>query len=280
MVIGGQAVIEGVLFVSPTHISLGVQTPKGIHTEVETRNRPAWLVFLTRIPFIRGMVSFFTMLIIGIKYLHKSSEFALDEKTNTSTPLLIVSGLVGIALGVLIFKFTPYGLASLLVDTPGPGFALVEGLVKLLLLLSYLSVIGLLPDVRRLFGYHAAEHMVINCVEAGKKLTVENVAKASRLHPRCGTSFVIFVILVSIAMYSFITLDSFIMRFVVRLLCLPLVAGIAYELLYASAHLAKYVPIVSWPGFGVQLLTTRKPNLGMIRVAIASYNALMTKRSA
>jgi uncharacterized protein YqhQ len=274
--IGGQAVIEGVMFVSSQNVSLGVRAPnKKIVTEKYPRK--PWLAALRKIPFVRGVIGFAEMLLLGIKYLNRSAELATGESEGSLSWIGIVGAIFGFILMVSVFKFLPFFTSHLLYSESAPrlAFTLTEGCLKLVLLLCYLALIGQMSDIERVFQYHGAEHKVIRAVEAGKALTVKNVAAASRLHPRCGTSFVIFVIAVSIIVYSFISLgNSYWAQFGLRLLLLPVVAAIAFELLYLTAKAPSWLEFLRLPGYGVQLLTTREPDHKQIEVAIASFKAL------
>ena len=309
---GGQAIIEGVMFKSASALSLAVRLPNGkIHTEATAYSSATRRLHLHRVPIIRGISVFVEMFYIGISYLNKSAELALSElergKKKTvavaksakyvaakssakdsgssffTTVLLVVSFLISTVLALLAFKFLPLELASLLWNraTVFPlFFTLTEGFIKLCVFVIYLYAISLMKDVHRVFQYHGAEHKVIRAFEAGKKLTIANVKAASRYHPRCGTSFVVFVILISVIVYSFLPLSLPLWNlFLIRIALLPLLAGISYEVLTLTAHIDEksFWSFMLKPGYFVQSLTTAEPTARQIEVSIAAFNACKNK---
>ncbi|HLP80147.1 MAG TPA: DUF1385 domain-containing protein [Acidobacteriota bacterium] len=287
-IFGGQAVMEGVFFKSASAISLAVRKPnKSIYTWSTPYTSWAKRAGVQKIPLIRGIVVFVEMMILGTKMLNRSAEIALDEKDDSSSfgmILAIVAGILGIVIAIGLFKFLPLLSTTFLwrnVQNPSAiGFTLVEGLIKLTLFLIYLIAIGQMNDIKRLFQYHGAEHKVIRCFEADKKLTIENVAKSSRYHPRCGTSFLVFVIGISILLYTLIPLSlPLLAKLGIRLLFLPLIAGIAFEIITLTAKVSETGPMrwLLWPGYFVQSLTTREPDRSQIQVALASFNACVKK---
>jgi len=303
---GGQAIIEGVMFKSPSALSLAVRLPNGkIHSEATAYSSVTRRLNLHRVPILRGISVFVEMFYIGISYLNKSAELALSDaqkkaevaknkKSSTgsansvgssiiTTSLLVISFIVSTILALLAFKFLPLELSSLVWNraTVAPiVFTLTEGLIKLVIFVLYLFVIGKMKDVHRVFQYHGAEHKTIRAFEAGKKLTIANVKAASRYHPRCGTSFVVFVILISVIVYSFLPLSMPLLQlFLIRIALLPLLAGISYEVLSWTAHINEKS---AWsfmlkPGYFVQSLTTAEPTARQIEVAIAAFNACKNK---
>lgn len=281
------------MFKSPSALSLAVRLPTGkIYTESKKYVSVTRRLHLHKIPFLRGIAVFVEMMYIGISYLNKSATLAVGEDDEEAKPkdenafssffmtlLLILSFLFSTALALLAFKFLPLGVTSLLWDraTAIPVvFTLTEGLIKLSVFLLYLVAIGTMRDVARVFQYHGAEHKVIRAFEAGKKLTIENVRLASRYHPRCGTSFVVFVIMISILLYSLIPLVLPLWQlFLVRIALLPVLAGISYEVLALTARINEksFWSFMLKPGYFVQSLTTREPDNKQIEVAIAAFNA-------
>ncbi len=282
---GGQAVIEGVMFASAKGVSLGVRKPNGdIHTESSPRIGLVRRLKLHRIWFIRGFVSLLDMLVLGTKMMNKSADLASEDETESKPSsylnivYFIAAFVLSLAIAAVLFKFVPLYGATFLVgsDVYPLLFTTVEGILKLFIFLFYLFCIRFIPDIYRVFQYHGAEHMVIRAYEAGKKLTVSAVSKASRFHPRCGTSFLVFVIAISIVLYTIIPLDmSLWAKFLYRLALLPVLAGISFEVLQLLSKLSSY-SYLSWlnyPGYAVQALTTAKPDNSQIEVSLASFNA-------
>lgn len=296
-VYGGQAIIEGVMFKSASALSLAVRLPNGkIHSEAKPYESVTRHYGLHRVPFIRGIAVFIEMLFIGISYLNKSATLALDEdeKSNKKgeeknsdsiwmTLALILSFVLSTIVALAAFKLLPLGVTSLIwnkATTVPIVFTLTEGLIKITVFLIYLYVIGKMKDVARVFQYHGAEHKVIRAFEAGKKLTVDNVRLATRYHPRCGTSFVVFVIMISILLYSLVPLAFAIWQLLlIRIALLPVLAGISYEVLTLTARVSEDSKwsFVLKPGYFVQSLTTREPDKKQIEVAIAAFNACKSK---
>ncbi|MDD4351842.1 MAG: DUF1385 domain-containing protein [Candidatus Gracilibacteria bacterium] len=283
LAVGGQAVMEGVMMRAPRQIVIAVRDSKG---KIQLKKDPFRALVerykFLNIPILRGVINMGEMLYIGTKALNWSAEVALGEEGKQKSKLggfvLGAFSLVfGIMLALLIFKFTPLYLAGLLqkiwpfLEEHWLLFNAVDGLAKLILLIAYLYLIGLMPDVKRVFEYHGAEHKSIFTYELGQELTVKNAKKNTRFHPRCGTSFLVIVFLLSILVYTVLPRDpSFWVNLENRLLVLPLIAGIAYELLklsgkYRETRLAK---IFSLPGLWTQRLTTREPDGKQMEVAL------------
>ena len=243
--VGGQAVIEGIMMKSPKKTVLAVRKPDG---EIETEEirslslRQKYKFF--DLPIIRGCVAFVESLITGYKTISRSASLAgLEEETNGNKALegllMVISAILGVGIAVGLFIILPVlavkGL-SLLFD-PGVFKTLIEGIVKVILFLIYLFLISRMKDIKRIFEYHGAEHKTIFCFEAGEELTVENVRKQSRLHPRCGTSFLFLVILIGILVGSFITWNNAGLRILMKILLMPITAGISFELIrFAGNH--------------------------------------------
>lgn len=295
--IGGQALIEGVMMRGVHKTAMAVRLPdQTIDLEVwDTRGLKGVLGVLSKIPFVRGIINMVDSLITGYQCLMKSADKAgvdLEEEEPTKFDrwleekfgdnLVKVVGTVGAVLGVLLalilFLFLPsaavWGLDQLV---PLGGWkGLIEGLIKIAILVGYLALVATMKDMRWMYGYHGAEHKTIACFEAGQELTVENVRKQSRFHPRCGTSFLILVVLVSILVSSFITWSSPVIRTVLKLLLLPVVVGVAYELIRIAGRYDNFLTkIISWPGTQLQHLTTKEPEDSQIEVAIAAFKPVI-----
>jgi uncharacterized protein YqhQ len=282
--IGGQAVIEGVMMRGPKKTSVVVRLPDGslkkeIKDTVEIKNK------LLKLPFIRGSVMLASSLSVGMWALNYSASFyeedtppskfekwlmdKLGEKFNDY--LIAFSITLGVMLAIGLFFMLPTiltGFLSRYFNISAAG-AFIEGGVRIAIFLAYLKLVGLMPDIKRVFSYHGAEHKTIACFEQKEELTVENVRKYKRFHPRCGTSFLLIVMVVSIIVFSFLSWENVWMRLILRLLLLPLVVGISYELIkLAGKYDNKLTQIISAPGLALQKLTTQEPDDAMIEVAI------------
>ena len=278
--IGGQAVIEGVLMRAPRSMAIAVRRPDGEIVVKRDHMVPLSERFpIVKLPLVRGAVALFSSLVIGIKALSFSANAALaeGEKEEEITPLAM-GGTMAAALlfGILLFFVLPLYLTKLLVPFIGDSnlvFNLVDGLIRVLVFLLYVFSISRMKDIQRVFQYHGAEHKAIFAFESGETLSVENVKRHSRLHPRCGTSFLLIVMLVSILVFSLIPkLWPFYLKAVARIVLLPLIAGASYELLKWSAR-HEQSPLVRFliaPGLALQKLTTREPDDDQLEVAIRS----------
>lgn len=283
--VGGQAVIEGIMMKSPKKTVLAVRTPDGnITTEEMKSNSLRQRYRFFNLPLIRGCVAFVESLVNGYKAISRSASLAgLEEETNGNKALegllMVISGILGIAIAVGLFIILPVlavkGL-SMLFD-PGPFKTLIEGVIKAVLFLLYLILVSKMKDIKRVFEYHGAEHKTIFCLEAGEELTVENVKKQSRLHPRCGTSFLFLVLLIGILVGSFITWSSTGIRILLKILLLPITAGVSFELIrFAGMHDNLATRIISAPGKALQKITTSEPDESQIEVAIAALKESLT----
>ncbi len=298
--IGGQAVIEGVMMRGPHKIAIAVRKPDGeiIIDENDVKTKGAWL----KIPIIRGVISFFSSMVIGVKALTFSAKFFdteeekfNDTKKNNDKPndnkkkngendmpewAIYLSVLVSLMISVGLFMVLPNVIANFVVPNKEANvimYNVVESVIKIAIFLGYLGVVSQMNDIKRVFEYHGAEHKSIFCYENGEELTVENVKKYSRFHPRCGTSFLLFVILISIVVFSLLGVhkNPFV-NIGLRLLFLPLVAGISYEIIkFAGRSTNKYITWLNEPGKWLQRLTTREPDDSQIEVAIASLKAVI-----
>jgi uncharacterized protein YqhQ len=288
--IGGQALIEGVMMRGPEESAMAVRLPGGdIDVEIfPTKNPTAWY---RKAPFIRGSFNMVDSLAQGYKCLMKSAEKSGMEEDaepgkfekwvakKTGKDIMSVVSVVALALGgaiaILLFMMLPafiVGFLSRFVPLEGSvAKSLTEGAVKIAVFLLYLTLVSRLGEIRRVFMYHGAEHKTIACYEAGEELTVENVRTKKRFHPRCGTSFLLIVLVVSILVFSVVTWSSVVLRVLLKLLMLPLVVGVAYEIIKLAGRFDNILTrAISAPGIWLQRLTTVEPDDSQIEVAIAS----------
>ncbi|MBP5244912.1 MAG: DUF1385 domain-containing protein [Clostridia bacterium] len=291
--IGGQAVLEGVMMKSKKYVALSVRQVNGnIVTEVEDSKTIASKHKFFRIPIIRGIVGFVESLILSTKTLSKSAEMLgieeeeskfekwLREKFGKS--IAYVASAIGIVLGVAVSVGLFFVIPAVISDFVARYTdlriikSLVDGFSKIIIFLCYLAVVSLIPDMKRVFQYHGAEHKSIFCHEAEIELTPENVKKQCRFHPRCGTSFLFILMIIGILVSVIYIETPIYVRIPLKILFLPLVVGIGYEFIrYAGKHNNLFVKIVSAPGLWIQRLTTKEPDLKQIEVAIASLKAAL-----
>ena len=291
--IGGQAVLEGVMMKNKEKYAVAVRKPDGeIDVEVETYQGLAHGSKIKELPFIRGIFNFLDSLILGTRALNYSASFYEEEegketkfdkamdKMSGGNGEKLLSGIVtviSIVLAVGIFIVLPYFISSLFESfiRNRSLMAIIEGVIRIALFLLYVWGISAMKDIRRLYQYHGAEHKCINCIEKGRPLTVHNVMRSSRLHKRCGTSFIFFVMLVSIVLFFFIQVDNVAEKVILRILLMPVVAGISYEIIRLAGRTDNiFIKILSAPGMWIQRMTTREPDESMAEVAIASVEAV------
>ncbi|SCH40809.1 Predicted metal-dependent enzyme [uncultured Clostridium sp.] len=297
--IGGQAVMEGVMMKNGDRYAVAVRKPDK-EIIVKTAESPGFVKgkkFLG-LPFVRGVFNFVDSLVLGMKTLTYSAGFFDDEEeeepekepsklekkiddflgTKKGMDLLMgVTVAFSMVLAVAVFMILPYLLSLLLrkVTDSQSLIAACEGVLKIAIFMGYITLISRMKDIQRVFMYHGAEHKCINCIEHGMELNVENVMKSSREHKRCGTSFLLIVMVVSIILHMFIRVDSKTLGFVIRILLLPVVAGISYEFIrLAGTSDNRLVALLSKPGMALQHMTTREPGPDMVEVAIASVEAV------
>lgn len=294
--LGGQAVIEGVMIKSPNYVTIAVRNKDGIKTKVEkTKNRKAGKIF-----FIRGIVNLYDMLVYGTKAIIWSGEEidGLDKKLSKSE--IFFTLILSFSLAIGLFVVLPYFLTTLIgvKEANKPIiFNLLDGIIRIALFVAYIYLISLIKDVRVLFQYHGAEHKAIHCYEADKKLDVENVKPFSTIHPRCGTSFIMIVLFISIVVFSLVPalvklfvpnlfeigiLKQKLILFLPRLLFIPIIAGISYEILRLNKAYSKnpLMKIINLPGQMLQKITTSEPDEAQIEVALKSLEkALESERS-
>lgn len=284
--IGGQAVLEGVMMKNRGKYAVAVRkSDNTVSVEVDEMEEPAYMKTVRKIPFVRGIFVFADSLRLGLKSINMSAAIYDGEIDGEKTTGKDIGGtLVSVAAFVIamgLFLFLPYFLSELIgrFITSNAVKAILEGLMRIAVFVGYVCLISLMKDVKRLFGYHGAEHKCINCIETGNPLTVENVRAATRLHKRCGTSFMILVMLISIILFFFIRADSVVIRLCLRILLIPVIAGIAYEIIrLAGRKDGLLINILSAPGLWLQRITTREPDDEMIEVGIASVEAVFDWR--
>ncbi|MGN0336304.1 MAG: DUF1385 domain-containing protein [Lachnospiraceae bacterium] len=289
--IGGQAVMEGVMMKNKDTYAVAVRKSDGeIIVEKKEYKGIFGNGFFVRLPLVRGVVNFIDSLVLGMSSLTYSASFFEEEGEKKEVSAdeaakakkkedAMMGGTVAlsIVLAVAIFMLLPYWLSTFFtrLGWSDTGIAVAEGVIRVAIFLAYVVGISLMKDIQRVYMYHGAEHKCINCIENGMDLTVENVKKNSRLHKRCGTSFLFFVVIVSVILFIFIRVESPVLRVVVRILLIPLIAGISYELIrLAGRSEGKIIGLLSKPGMLLQKLTTREPDDDMIEVGIASVEAV------
>ncbi len=300
--IGGQALIEGILMRGVDKAAIAVRLPSGeIEVDVEETTSINRKFPILKLPFIRGIVNFIEMMIFGYKSLMISAEKSgfddladenpskfetwLEKHTGGKLGNVIVwiAGVLGVAIAVGLFMVLPAFVVSLL-KAAFPAFfhaafvkALIEGVIRITIFVIYLALVAQLKDIQRVYEYHGAEHKSIHCYEAGEELTVENIHKFSRLHPRCGTSFLLIVMIIGIVVFSFVTWSTILMRVVLKIVLLPVVVGIAYEIIKLMGRYDQvpFVRFLSAPGMWLQALTTKDPHDDQIEVAIKALEAVI-----
>ncbi len=291
--VGGQAVIEGVMMRGTKGLATAVRLPNG-NIEIKTENSSSYTKKnkILGLPLIRGFVSLIESLIVGIKSLEYSASFFEDEEEEESkfdkwfdktfkdkgdSILMGISLVLSLTFSVLLFFILPTTLASLMkkyVTDNALALNILEGVIRVLIFLTYIVLIGKMKDIYRLYQYHGAEHKTIFCYENGIDLTPENAQKFGRLHPRCGTNFMFLVMVISIIIFSFTGWESLGQRVVSRILLLPLVSGVTYEIIrWLGKSDSTISKIIAWPGLLLQKITTKEPDEKMLEVAIASLKA-------
>jgi len=286
--VGGQAVVEGVMMRAPSRIAVAVRRASG---EITFMDRPFESVTrrhkLLGLPVVRGAISLFETMFVGIVALNFSADEAVkdepkkdDGKGESAGLGHVVQGvtiLLALALGLFLFVVLPARLTSWLGFHDRVGFGLVDGLFRLLAFVLYLLLISTWKEMARVLGYHGAEHKAIHAIEAGVELTPENVQRFPRLHPRCGTTFLFLVVVISIVVFTFVGRPTTVWMHLARIACMPLIAGVAFEFIRLSGKYfdRPWVRAVTWPGMQFQLLTTREPDLAMCEVAIRSLERVL-----
>lgn len=282
---GGQALIEGIMMRGKRYQAMSARLEDGrIVSEVEEFTMLTDRHKFFGLPFIRGTFNMIDSLISGMKALTWSTNVSLaeDEEAEELTPMEIaLTMLVSIGLGILLFFVLPVVIAHYFQPLiPGSFLQNVfEGVVRVAVFLLYLFLISRMKEIRRVFQYHGAEHKSIHCYEAGEALTPENAMKHTRLHPRCGTSFLFIVMIISIFVFALVGVDNFAWRMASRIVLLPVIAGVSYEVLrFCGKHMDKvWVRAIAWPGMQLQRLTTGEPDLEMLEVAIYSLQKVRAR---
>jgi len=289
--IGGQAVLEGIMMKNGDRYAVGVRRPDQ-EIEVRVQEHKSFVPgAIRKIPFIRGVFNFIDSLVLGMKALMFSAEFIADEEEEAreltadeaareekkESLVMSIVLVFSILLAVGIFMVLPYFLSGLLKRfiMSRSVLTVLEGLIRVLIFLGYITLVSRMKDIQRTFMYHGAEHKCINCIEHGLDLNVENVRASSRQHKRCGTSFLFFVMIVSIIFCFFITAESQVMRVLLRIALMPLIAGVSYEIIRLAGNSDNpVVNLLSQPGLWVQNMTTKEPDDSMIEVAIQAVEAV------
>lgn len=293
--IGGQAVLEGVMMKNKEKYAVAVRKPDGeIDVQVEEYKGVCADKSFTKLPFIRGVFAFIDSLVLGMKVTMHSASFYEDEEEEKNTGKTeetlekklgsksddIMMGLtvaLSVIIAVALFMLLPFLISDFLgrYIRNESIVAIIEGLLRILIFVGYIVAISLMKDIRRLYMYHGAEHKCINCIEKGRPLTVKDVMRSSRQHKRCGTSFLLFVVLVSVIVFFFIRVDNLALKLILRILLVPVIAGISYEIIRLAGKSDNIIiRVISTPGLWLQRLTTREPDEEMVKVAIASVEAV------
>ncbi|MFQ6100113.1 MAG: DUF1385 domain-containing protein [Anaerolineae bacterium] len=277
---GGQAVIEGVMMRGSRVMAVALRHPEGyIVVKTEPLNEALYRGPISRIPFLRGLVMLWDALGLGAKALMTSADVAVGEETSLSGPGVWGMIVAGIGIGIGLFMALPSFLAGLVAPYLSSEWltSLLEGVVRLLLILGYIWVVGRLPDIQRVFAYHGAEHKTINAYEAGAGLTVDDVRSFSTAHARCGTAFLLTVVVLTILIFAPFKQPSLIWRLLSRIVLLPVIAGVSYEFIRLTARFAehRWMHGLIAPNLALQQLTTREPDDGMLEVAITALKAVL-----
>ena len=294
--IGGQAVLEGVMMKAPNKIAIAVRRSNG---EIEIESKEISSVKdkypILKLPVLRGIVTFGETMVLGIKSLMASAQLYgeeeeeykpskveswISQKTgiNIDDVMVFFALITAIGFAILLFMIAPALLTKFVSRAVDSNLikSLIEGVIRLTAFIIYILLISRMKDIKRVFQYHGAEHKTIHCYEHGEELTVENARKYTTLHPRCGTAFLLIVMIISIVAFSFLEWNNIIVRIVTKLLLLPFIAGISYEIIkWAGASESKWVNVVMYPGLMLQKLTTKEPDDEQLEVAICAFLAAM-----
>ncbi len=294
--IGGQAVIEGVLMRGKDMYAMAVRKPDNDIEVVKKAvgKRRNWFL---KLPVVRGIIAFIDSLVIGMKTMTQSAEIAGEDLLEDGEPskfeqfltkllgdklndaIIYFSVAVGIVLALGLFTVLPVWIGSMLTQLfalKAWTIGIIEGIVRILIFLAYLLLVSRMKDIQRVFQYHGAEHKTINCIENGGELSVENVKAYSRLHKRCGTSFLLIVMIISMIFFTFVRTNDIWLRFLSRIVLIPFVAGVSYEVIkWAGMSKSVLVSIVSYPGMSLQKITTAEPDDAQIEVAIAALKCVL-----
>ena len=294
--VGGQAVIEGVMMQGDKKKAVAVRTPDG-EIKVKTERINSWVrnKHIDKIPFLRGMFILFETMIDGMKSLNYSSDIYMEETgeeeedaidrfikkmfgDKANDVLIMVSMVIAVILSVGLFVMLPTFAGGFFAKFINNDVVLnlIEGIIRILILFAYIYAISKNKDIERVYQYHGAEHKSIHCYESGKELTVENAREFKRLHPRCGTNFLFIVMATSIILFAFFGWPNPLMRILMRIVCIPVVAGIAYEIIrILGKYDNAFTRMIAYPGMMLQYLTTKEPDDEQLEVAIASLKAVL-----
>ena len=290
--IGGQAVLEGIMMKNKNEYSVAVRKPDG-NIEVKKCEDTSFSAThkWTRLPLIRGVFSFVDSMVLGMKTLSYSASFIEDDEPETGKESFVekifgakaesvvmgITVFISLIIAIALFMMLPYFVSEWIGSfiQNDSMVAIIEGILRIVIFFLYVVCISVMKDIRRLYQYHGAEHKCINCIEAGRPLTVKNVMASSRLHRRCGTSFLLFVVVISVILFFFIRVDQVWLKALLRLALVPVIASISYEILrFAGRSDGLIIRILSIPGMLLQKLTTREPDEEMVEVAIAAVEAV------
>lgn len=293
--VGGQAVIEGVMMQSGDRRSIAVRKPDG-EIEIKTERIKSWIrnKNIHKIPFFRGGFILIETMISGIKSLNFSSEFFLEDeeedaidrflkkifKEKANDAIIALSLILSLILSIGLFILIPTAIGGLFAKIIDNHIVLnlIEGILRVAILILYMLAVSFMSDIKRVFQYHGAEHKSIYCYENGLELTVENARKFGRLHPRCGTNFLFIVMFISIILFSFFGWPNPLLRVAIRLICIPIVAGISYEIIkFLGKYNNIFSKIVAYPGMMMQKITTNEPDDEQLEVAIAALKAALNE---
>lgn len=303
--IGGQAVLEGVMMKNKAKYAVAVRKPDGeIDVQVEEYQGICGDKKFAKLPLIRGVFAFMDSLVLGMRVTMHSASFYEEEEDTAGQPtagqptakepekkasggraddiMMGITVAVSVVIAVALFMLLPFLISDLLGKyiRNASLVAILEGVFRIMIFVGYIAAISLMKDIRRLYMYHGAEHKCINCIERGRPLNVKNVMRSSRQHKRCGTSFLLFVVLVSVIIFFFIRVDNMALKLVLRLLLVPVIAGISYEIIRLAGRSNNVlIRIISAPGMWMQRLTTKEPDEDMVAVAIASVEAVFDWRA-
>ena len=284
--VGGQAVMEGIMMRNADKYAVAVRKPdKEIDVQVFPCKDYVKNKKLKEIPFLRGVFNFIDSMYLGMTSLLHSAEFMEDEEEEIDVEkekaMMGWTVVLAVLMAIGIFFVLPYLISLLFQSFIQSRFVitLLEGVVRLAIFIAYVSLVALMPDIKRTYMYHGAEHKCINCIEHGLELNVENVRNSSKEHKRCGTSFLFLVILISIIFFMFIEVESGVLKLVIRLLLIPVIAGVSYEVIRLAGRYDNWlVNLISAPGLLMQRITTLEPDDDMIEVGIASVEAVFDWR--
>lgn len=288
--IGGQAVLEGIMMKNKEDYSVAVRLPDG-NIKVEKWGEESFLSnsALKKIPFVRGVFNFIDSMVLGMKTLTYSASFYEEEEDSkpglldkifgekAENVVMGITAFISIILAIGIFMILPYFVSEFVSKyiQNDSLVAIIEGIVRLIIFLLYVVLISVMKDIKRLYQYHGAEHKCINCIESGHSLTVPNVMRSSRQHRRCGTSFLLIVMIISIVLFFFIRVETMWLKVLLRLALIPVIAGISYEILRLAGRFDNwFIRLISAPGMWLQLITTKEPDEEMVKVAIEAVEAV------